>query len=247
MATHAKQPAIAYSIIVPVYNEAKRLQPALEKLHHYTQSLQQSWELIFVDDGSTDDTVAKIAQYTQLKSQTITLHRNTGKGGAVKEGMLSAQGAYRAFIDADMATPPQELTKLFSALEQGADIAIGSRINEQGIDLRHVGTKPQSLTRRIMGKAFRLVATRPFLGNIRDSQCGAKAFTAEAAQTLFPQQQINRWAFDIELLYLAKKMKLKVVEVPVDWSAQEDSKLKPSVALAFSTLKELLTIAWIHR
>src|SRR5690606_28572220 len=152
-----------------------------------------------------------------------------GKGGAVKAGMLQAKGKYRAFIDVDMATPPQELDKLFASLENGSDVAIGSRINEQGVDLRLMGSKPQSLGRRVLGKLFRMIATKPFLGNIRDSQCGAKAFTAESAETLFPLQQITRWSFDIEILYLAQKMGMRIDEIPVEWSAQDNSKLKPSL------------------
>jgi glycosyltransferase involved in cell wall biosynthesis len=161
--------------------------------------------------------------------------------------MLEASGDIRAFLDADLATPPEELLNLIAAIDQGADVAIGSRIQANGVDLRLAGHKPQPLARRVMGKLFRLVATRPFLGNIRDSQCGAKAFTAAAADRLFPAQHIRRWSFDIELLYLAKKWHLKVVEVPVRWEAQDNSKLKPSVSLALDTMRELATIAWIHR
>ena len=91
------------------------------------------------------------------------------------------------------------------------------------------------------------MATRPFLGNIRDSQCGAKAFTAEAATILFSQQTIQRWTFDIEILFLAKRAGMKVVDIPVSWEAQENSKLKPSVSLAFTTLRELSGLWWKHR
>ncbi len=238
-----------YSLIIPVYNEAQRLKPALQLLSHYLASLNKSYELLFVDDGSTDDTATILKHYesTHPATQVIQLSQNLGKGGAVRAGMLAATGALRAFLDVDMATPPAELNKLFNTLEQGAEVAIGSRINEQGVDVRLVGRKPQSFSRRVLGKLFRLIATRPFLGNIRDSQCGAKAFTAQAAQQIFPLQQINRWAFDIEILYLAKKLGLKIVEVPVDWSARDNSKLQPSVSLAISTIRELATIWWIHR
>src|SRR5690606_22403254 len=177
--------------------------------------------IIFVDDGSTDNTVEVInIEASQNEQYTLMqLPTNLGKGGAVRAGMLAATGELRAFLDADMATPTTELHKLFTALEAGADVAIGSRINEQGVDLRLVGHKPQSLSRRMLGKLIRLVATKLFLGNIRDSQCGAKAFTAEATQKIFPKQQIHRWSFDIEILYLAKKLGFKIKEVPVDWSA----------------------------
>lgn len=238
-----------YSIIIPVYNEAQRLKPALRELDIYLSSLNQPYEVLFVDDGSSDATAELLQQHVSSNKslQLLRLATNRGKGGAVQAGMLQATGKLRAFLDVDMATPPSELTKLFKRLEGNEDVAIGSRINEQGVDLRLVGRKPQSFSRRVLGKLFRLIATRPFLGSIRDSQCGAKAFTETAAMQIFPQQKVNRWAFDIEILYLAKKLGLKIAEVPVDWSAQDNSKLQPSVSLAVSTLKELVLIWWMHR
>jgi dolichyl-phosphate beta-glucosyltransferase len=241
-------PAPYYTIIIPVYNEADRLPISLEQLAGYVQSLSQPWELLFVDDGSSDATVKLLeAQQSSLPLQIVRLPHNQGKGGAVKAGMLAAQGQLRAFLDADLATPPQELTKLFTALEQGADVAIGSRIQADGTDLRLVGRKRQPLIRQLLGKLFRLVATRPFLGTIRDSQCGAKAFTATAATKLFSQQTILGWTFDIEILYLAKRSGMKVAEIPVYWEAQANSKLRPSVWLAISTMRELASLWWIHR
>lgn len=205
-------------------------------------------EVIFVDDGSTDDSAAIIGQFSQaLPFKLVRLPENCGKGWAVRTGMLAAVGGYRAFLDADLATPPTELDKLFAALESGADVAIGSRIQADGTDLRLVGRKPQPLIRRILGKLFRLVATRPLLGNIRDSQCGAKAFTGQAAQTLFSRQQIRRWTFDIEILYLAKRAGMSVAQIPVQWEAKENSKLRPSFRLALDTVSELVRIAWIHK
>lgn len=201
-----------------------------------------------VNDGSTDTSLQILQDYQSTLPMTIiSLGQNSGKGWAVRAGMLQATGQFRAFLDADLATPPQELSKLFTQLEQGVDVAIGSRIQADGTDLRLVGRKPQPWIRRFSGRVFRLVATRPFLGKIRDSQCGAKAFTAEAAQKLFSQQQIKRWTFDIEILFLARRAKMKVVEVPVFWEAKENSKLKPSISLAWEIVTELIAIAWTHR
>jgi dolichyl-phosphate beta-glucosyltransferase len=236
------------SLVLPAYNEASRLALTLQQLVVYGQQLPYSWELLLVDDGSTDTTVSIAEGFeSELPLRIVRLPANCGKGWAVRAGMLVAIGEICAFLDADLATPPTEINKLIAAIEAGADVAIGSRIQTNGVDLRLTGKKPQPLPRRVLGKLFRLMATRPFLGNIRDSQCGAKAFTANAAQKLFPDQHIHRWSFDIELLFLAKKFKLKVVEVPVQWEAQEDSKLKPSVSLAIDTLRELAIIAWTHR
>lgn len=237
-----------YSIIIPVYNEADRLPDNIAALATFVSSLSQPYELLFVNDGSKDNTVEFLqSQQSLLPHRLINLQVNQGKGWAVRTGMLEAKGKYRAFLDADLATPPQDLLKLFTALEGGASVAIGSRIQADGTDLRLAGRKPQPWIRRFLGKAFRLVATRPFLGKIRDSQCGAKAFTDQAVENLFTQQQIKRWTFDIEILFLARRAKMKVVEIPVQWEAKDNSKLKPSVTLAFEIVRELLQIAWIHR
>lgn len=239
---------VRYSVIIPIFNEQQRLADCLQQVNSYLQSRAnpQEYQVIFVDDGSTDQSV-QILQASTIPHQLIRQAQNEGKGWAVRAGMLSATGQYRAFLDADMATPIAQIDKLFHHLEQGADVAIGSRITAEGVDLRLVGRKPQPWTRRFLGKLFRLLATKPFLGNIRDSQCGAKAFTATAADSLFSQQTIKRWSFDIEILFLAKKKHLQVVEVPVDWSAQDNSKLQPSLSLAWNIIRELITIAWIHR
>lgn len=241
-------PAPYYSVVIPVYNEVERLPVNFGPLYAYVQRLPESAELIFVDDGSTDETASLLETYRQKSPFTLVrLPQNLGKGGAVRAGMLQAKGKMRAFLDVDLATPPQELDKLFKALAAGADVAIGSRITEYGVDLRVAGQKPQSPLRRVLGKLFRLVATKPFLGNIRDSQCGAKAFTGAAAEKLFPRQRVFRWSFDIELLYMAKQSDMKIVEIPVEWSAVENSKLRPSLAMAIDVLRELISIAWLHR
>jgi dolichyl-phosphate beta-glucosyltransferase len=239
-----------YSLIIPVYNESKRLAEALPRLANFATRLGDAMQVIFVDDGSKDTSYRLLRDYSSHFPQITLLRQrpNMGKGWAVRTGMLAATGQYRAFLDVDLATPPEDLCLLFAALDQDrAAIAIGSRIQENGIDLRLVGQKRQPAIRRWLGKIFSLLATRPFLGNIRDSQCGAKAFTATAAQELFPRQQLKRWTFDIELLYLARKLGFRVVEVPVAWEAKTDSKLKPSISLAYDVLRELLQIGWIHR
>ncbi len=236
-----------FSIIIPVYNEQARLERALQDISQYAAD-HKDIEILMVDDGSKDQTGTIIGKYLdKLPIRYLKQDRNYGKGWAVRAGMLQAAGQYCAFLDADMATPIDQVDKLFASLQQGNDVAIGSRITAEGVDLRLVGQKPQPPIRQFLGKAFRLFATRPFLGNIRDSQCGAKAFTSQAAQTLFSQQTIKRWSFDIEILFLAKKMGYQVAEIPVNWSTQDDSKLQPSLSLAVNIIKELLSIVWIHR
>lgn len=153
------------SIVIPVYNEAHRLPESLRQLDAFLATISQSWELVFVDDGSSDQTLHILQDHANAIPMTIVeQHPNQGKGWAVRTGMLKATGQYRAFIDADLATPPEEVMKLLASLESGVDVAIGSRIQANGVDLRLVGKKPQPWIRRFLGKVFRLFATRPFFG-----------------------------------------------------------------------------------
>jgi dolichyl-phosphate beta-glucosyltransferase len=236
-----------YSLIIPVYNEAARLADSLAVIRQFATALPDGCELIFVDDGSTDATISMLEKH-QLHND-ITIVRqwpNAGKGWAVRTGMLAANGQYRAFLDADLATKPIELQKLFLALEQGSDIAIGSRVTPEGVDLRVSGSRPQSRIRQVLGKLFHLIVAWVYLGDIRDSQCGAKAFTAAAATTLFAQQHLRRWVFDVEILYLAHRAGYSIAEIPVAWESQHQSKLRVSLSTTLGTLRELVSIWWLH-
>ncbi|HYX69422.1 MAG TPA: dolichyl-phosphate beta-glucosyltransferase [Terriglobales bacterium] len=204
-----------YSIIIPAYNEAKRLSAGLDGILAYVA--EQGWEaeVVVVNDGSRDATAAVAAEYAARHPSVRLLENpgNRGKGYSVRHGMLEAQGEFLLFTDADLSAPIAEAAKLFAALGAGAEIAIGSRWLES-----ETQTLRQPLYRQFFGRAFNLLL-RLLLGlRFKDTQCGFKAFTRRAAQELFPLQRIERWAFDPELLYLARRRGLKVQEVAVEWA-----------------------------
>src|SRR5258707_4434347 len=179
-----------------------------------TYPRQQGWnvEVIVVNDGSTDATAEIVRRLTETYPELRLLQNpgNRGKGFSVRNGMLHAMGDVLLFSDADFSSPVEEADKLFAAIAAGADIAIGSRWMQTDLQIRK-----QPLHRQLFGRMFNL-ALRLVLGlHFKDTQCGFKAFTRRAADALFPLQNIDRWGFDPELLYLARKFDLKVAEVPV--------------------------------
>jgi glycosyltransferase involved in cell wall biosynthesis len=213
-----------YSIVVPVYNERARIGVTLENIIEHLR--QQNWnaEVLVVNDGSRDDTVEFVRHFAQDHPQVRLLENpgNQGKGYAVRNGMLNARGKILLFTDADLSSPISEANRLFAALEEGADVAIGSRWLDPSLQFQR-----QSFKRQLMSRAYnifmRVVLALPY----HDTQCGFKAFTRDAAEKIFPRQRIRRWGFDSEILYLAHRMKMKLVEVPVAWGHDERSKLHP--------------------
>jgi len=213
-----------YSIIIPAYNESERLGATLEKVLDYTS--QQHWdvEIIVVNDGSRDTTVEIVQQYLSKAGNLRLVENpgNRGKGYSVRNGMLQARGEILLFTDADLSAPIEEAAKLFASIVAGNDIAFGSRWLQSGLQ-----TRKQPLYRQLFGRTFNLVL-RIFLGlKFKDTQCGFKAFTRFAAQAIFPLQKIERWGFDPELLYLARRLHLKVSEVPVAWAHSAGTRLHP--------------------
>jgi glycosyltransferase involved in cell wall biosynthesis len=215
---------LIYSFIIPAYNEGERLTTSLPKILDYIQQRRLQSEIIVVNDGSTDDTAAVVRHLAAGNPDVRVLDNpgNRGKGFSVRNGMLHAHGDVMLFTDADLSSPIYEADKLFRALEQGADIAIGSRWLDKDLQ-----TERQPWHRQLYGRLFN-GALRVVLGlRHRDTQCGFKAFTRPAAQTVFTRQRIERWGFDPELLFLADKFKLRTVEVPVEWAHDHRSKISP--------------------
>lgn len=215
---------MTYSFIVPAYNESSRIRPTLDEILRY--SAEQNWdaEILVVDDGSRDDTAEVIREYARAHSQIRLLQNpgNRGKGFSVRNGMLHARGDICLFTDADLSSPISEAPKLFEAIRGGADVVIGSRWLRAELQ-----TERQPLYRQAFGRIFNLVL-RLFLGlTFKDTQCGFKAFRRAAAQRVFPLQKIERWGFDPEILYIARRMGLKVAEVPVLWAHSEGTRLHP--------------------
>jgi len=236
------------SFVVPAYNEAPRLGASLERLIDFSARQPYAVEIILVDDGSSDSTAEIALEAAQRVSGGVSVRllqheRNRGKGAAVRTGALAATGDVVLYLDADLATPPEEARRLLEALAAGADVAAGSRVHPGGADMR----ASQPAWRRVGGRAFALVRRRLLLSDIEDTQCGFKAFRRAAAQAIFSRQRLEGWAFDAELLYLARKLGYSVRQVPVEWHHVSDSRFRPGPGTAFRELRDLLRIRWLHR
>ena len=213
-----------YSIIVPAYNERARIGATLQRILEHLNEQKWSAEIVVVNDGSRDDTTDVVSQFGAEHPQVRLIQNpgNQGKGYAVRNGMLNARGKVLLFTDADLSSPISEASKLFTALEKGADVAIGSRWLDPSLQFQR-----QSLKRQLMSRTYNLFIRAMLTFPYHDTQCGFKAFTRRAAEMIFPLQRITRWGFDAEILYLAHHMKLKVAEVPVAWGHDERSKIHP--------------------
>lgn len=229
-----------YSIIIPAYNEAKRLGSTLERVLHYVTSQEWDAEVIVVNDGSRDCTPELVSEAAVRFPclRLISNPGNRGKGYSVRNGMLNANGELLLFSDADLSSPIEEAPKLFAAIQHGAEVAIGSRWVRP-----ETQTKRQSPLRQIYGRAFN-VALRILLGlHQKDTQCGFKAFTRNAAQKIFPLQQIERWGFDPEILFLARRFNFRVDEVPVAWADVGGTRISP-LRDGMRMMGEVFRIRW---
>jgi dolichyl-phosphate beta-glucosyltransferase len=233
-------PGPTYSIVLPAYNESERIVATIEKISDFAS--QRGWQIetIVVNDGSKDDTAEVVLRCAATRPGVRLLQNpgNRGKGYSVRHGMLQAQGEILLFSDADLSSPIAEAEKLFAAIAAGADVAIGSRWIKTELQLRR-----QPLYRQLYGRIFNL-ALRLILGlQLKDTQCGFKAFTRSAANTLFPLQKIERWGFDPELLYLAKCFQMRVEEVPVAWAHREGTRINP-LRDGIRMFGEMLQVRW---
>lgn len=248
MATTLKEDTVFLSIVIPVFNEEKRLPESLKLIFDYCNNSSFSSEIILVDDGSLDNTkeiASEIAfQYRQSQKvsfRLISYQPNQGKGYAIKTGMLASKGKLALFTDADLSTPITETEKLINMIKAGYDIAIGSRyLPGSFIEIR------QPLYRRLMGRIFRWLVNWLAISDIKDTQCGFKLFKREVIFSIFSRQRIYRFGFDVELLYIAQKLKYKIAEIPIRWRNSPDSKIRP-ISDSVSMLKDLIRIRLIHR
>ncbi len=236
------------SFVVPAYDEERRLGDSLARLIEFSARQPYPVEIMVVDDGSADRTAEIGREAAQRLPESVSLRllqheRNRGKGAAVRTGVLAATGDYVLYLDADLATPPEEAPKLLEALAAGADVAAGSRVQPGGADMR----ASQPAWRRIGGRLFALVRRRLLLSDVEDTQCGFKAFRRPAAHAIFSRQRLDGWAFDAELLYLARKLGLAVRQVSVTWQHVEGSRLQLGVGTALREVRDLLRIRWLHR
>jgi len=224
------------SVVIPAYNEEPRIGATLEKVTGYLGRQQYSWELLVVDDGSSGRTAALATRWAgndeRVRVETVP---HGGKGWAVKHGMLATAGQYRFMCDADMAMPIEQLEAFLDRMEEGYDIVIGSR---QKKGARRVS---EPILRHVMGRVFnwtvRLLAVR----GLQDTQCGYKCFRDHVAEELFNLQRTRGWAFDVEVLYVAAKRKMRVLEMPIEWHYRPSSKLRP-LANSFSMLQDTIML-----
>lgn len=213
--THSEEINLDISIVVPAYNEERRLPPTLIDMIDYCESNFQRYEIIVVDDGSTDNTPRMVAKFQAIKPvvRFIKLPRNCGKGYAVKTGVLNARGALILFADADGATEMEELNRLIVALKsKSAGVAIGSRA------IRSEDTRVRTRWyRKYLGRIFNLIVNTLVLPGFADTQCGFKLFTNKSAKFIFSHQESDGFSFDVEILLIALNAGLTIVEVPINW------------------------------
>jgi dolichyl-phosphate beta-glucosyltransferase len=234
------------SIVIPAYNEERRLGASLALLRTYLRRRRLDAEVLVVEDGSTDATAAIVrGQARAWKGlRLLSLERNQGKGAAVRAGVLAARGARILFTDADLSTPLEELPALAARLDAGADVAVGSRALN-----RSLVAVSQPLYRVLAGRSFNVLVQLLSVPGIQDTQCGFKLFTAAAAKRLFARQQVPRFGFDVELLYLARKAGYRIDEVPVRWVNSPETKVRPvrDGARAFLDLALIRLYDWQGR
>ena len=229
------------SVVIPAYNEERRLPKTLEEIDDYLRRQSYDYEIIVVNDGSKDKTAEVVRCLTPgvKHLRLIDNKENNGKGFVARQGLLEAKGEYRLFTDADNSTSIDQIEKMWIEFKNGYDIVIGSR-DVKGAVL----DPPQPFLRNvILGKGFKLF--RKFiigLWRIEDTQCGFKCFTRESAEKIFPKCKINRFAFDPEILVVAKKSGYKIKEIPVLWKNDPESKVKFKSMLKMAA--DLVKIRW---
>jgi dolichyl-phosphate beta-glucosyltransferase len=211
------------SVVIPTYNEGGRIQSNLEKVTGYLSTKFSQFEVIVVDDGSTDDTPKKIAQAARQEDRIrlISFPANRGKGFVVRQGVLAARGDAIFFTDADLSTPVEEIEEGFKGLEEGYPVVIASRRHpESVIALRQ--NRAREAVGRIFNRAVKTILSLPF----EDTQCGFKCFSREAARRIFSLARIDGFAFDAEILVIARRLGFRVREIPVHWANSPDSKVR---------------------
>jgi dolichyl-phosphate beta-glucosyltransferase len=234
---------IRLSIVIPAYNEQARLPRTVLEAIHWCSAQKMEFELVLADDGSRDATLALARLFEEGDARVRALAcPHMGKGATVRFGMLNARGKSVLFMDADGATPMDETAKLLAAIEGGCDVAIGSRVIQSPGEVE-VKTP---VHRKIIGRVFAFFVNLFAIEGIADTQCGFKMFRREAAQAIFSRQKTAGFAFDVEVLYLARRLSLTIQEIPVNWVAQPGSKVN-LVTDSLHMLWDISHIRWLHR
>lgn len=229
---------IFLSVVIPAYNEEKRIGNTLLAVDHFLSQQYYKSEIVVVDDGSSDNTIQSVKGFQKMikNLRIVDNEKNNGKGYVVRQGLLEAKGQYRLFTDADNSTSIEQVDNLLECLKDGKyDIAIGSR-DAKGAEL----AVPQPFYKEILGKMANILIQIVAVPGIKDTQCGFKCFRAEAAEDIIPRLKINRWGIDIEILAVAKLLRYKIKEVPIRWVNDPNSKV--SLKGYLNTFRELFKI-----
>jgi dolichyl-phosphate beta-glucosyltransferase len=235
------------SLVIPAFNESRRIPATLAAACEYLGRQPFRSELIVVDDGSRDGTAEVVRRAARrfpacIAVRVVNHARQLGKGAAVRSGCLAARGRFVVYTDADLAVPIEEVGRVLDAVRQGCDVAIGTRIQPDGSDMR----ASQPLLRRLGGTGFAAIRRRLATAQIVDTQCPLKAFRAEVVPHLFRAQRLRGWSFDAEILYLAERRGLCICQVPVVWRHVTGSNLRPGVRLAAQITWELVRLRALH-
>ncbi len=232
------------SFVLPAYNEEDRLPAGLDRVVAFLAEQSFTSEIVVADDGSRDRTPEIVRQRMatlppNVRVRLVQHPTNLGKGAAIRTGMLAAAGQYIFFMDADLATPPEESLKLLTHLQAGVPVAAGSRIQPDGTDMR----ASQPAQRRMVGKLFTIMrkALR-VLPDLDDTQCPMKGFEQQAANAIFERQRLSGWIFDAEVLFIARALGYQVVEVPVAWAHVDGSRLRVRPQQAWEVFRDLVRL-----
>lgn len=210
-----------FSIIIPAYNEEKRLPNTLEQVFRFLEKQSYTSEVIVVENGSNDRTYETAEEFTRQHKNLHVIHNeHRGKGGAVQRGVRAAHGEYVLFCDADLSMPVEEINKFLPPALNDFDIAIASREAPGAVRYN------EPYYRHLTGRVFNMLIRLMVLPNLQDTQCGFKCLRAEVARDIFRFQTLTGWAFDVELLYIARHHGYRVIEIPIDWYFNADSKVR---------------------
>ncbi len=228
------------SIVIPAYNESLRLGPTLERVVDYLRQTGKPYEVLVVDDGSTDDTAGVASRFAAEGVRLLRQEVNRGKGAVLKVGVLASHGKEVLLLDADLSTPIEDVEKLRPHLA-AAQVVLGSRSVEQSEILKH-----QPFYRETMGRIFNFIVQMSGVKGLRDTQCGFKLLDGEVARRLFTELTIERFAYDVELVWLARRHGYRVVEVGVRWADSPSSKVNP-VTDSLRMFRDVMALRWRDR
>ena len=236
MMTRSEADTVDVSVVIPAFNEETRIGPTLDELERFLGQQPWRWEVRVVDDGSGDTTATIVEDYHRRQPKVVLQREpHRGKGGAVKAGLVAATARFRFICDADLSMPVAELPRFLPPQLIDVDVAIGSR---EGVGARRVG---EPMIRHVAGRIFNYAVQRLMVPGINDTQCGFKMFSASAVEAIFPGVTVDGWAFDIEVLSIARARGLRIVEVPIEWHYRRESRLS-LVRDGASMLRQLLQI-----